>query len=136
MPRRNSDGTFRNNNQATRVSQRSLLARWVEAEALSLKLLGFTFSRSAAHLIDVGRGMQRPITPLPPGLGFPSNYSITPVACYKAVIEHSNGNPNFLVPRIRQLLYQRSEQLLLQLQPAIQRGDTKAILAAIRALEF
>jgi hypothetical protein len=84
MPHRNTDGTFRNNNKATRVSPRSLRARWVETEALALKSLGFPFSRIAAQLTEVGRGRQRPVSPLPPGVSFPPDYSISSVACYRA----------------------------------------------------
>jgi hypothetical protein len=62
MPQRNTDGTYRNNNRAMKVSQRSMLARWVEAEVLSLKLLGSLFSgspRKSRTLVKGGRGLLR-----------------------------------------------------------------------------
>jgi hypothetical protein len=136
MPHRNTDGTFRNNNKATRISPRSLRARWVETEALALKLLGFPFSRIAAQLTEVGRGRQRPLTPLPPGVSFPPDYSISSVACYRAVERALEREPRLRARELRQLLLHRSDQLLLACQPAIQRGETKSILAGIRALEL
>jgi hypothetical protein len=136
MSKRNSDGTFRNNNKATRISNRSMLAGWVEREALALKLLGFPFSRIAIQITDVGRGLQRPLIRFPDGLEFPTNYSISGVACFKAINRVLEREPQLLSRRLRQVINLRSEQLYLACQAAIQRGDPKAILVALRTLEL
>jgi hypothetical protein len=136
MSKRNSDGTFRNNNKATRISQRSMLAGWVEREALALKLLGFPFSRIAIQITDVGRGLQRPLIRFPEGLEFPPDYSISGVACFKAFNRVLEREPQLLSHRYRQVINLRSEQLYLAGQAAIQRGDPKAILVALRTLEL
>jgi hypothetical protein len=136
MSRRNPGGTFRNNNMPTTISQRTIIARWVDAEALALKIRGFTFQRIADQITDVGRGMQRPATPLPPALAFPPNYSITAVACYKALKRALQREPQLSKHRLLQLIGQRTEQLYLACQAAIERGDPKAILVALRVLEL
>jgi hypothetical protein len=136
MPHRNTDGTFRNNNKTTRISPRSLRARWVETEALALKSLGFTFSRIATQITEIGRGMQRPLTPLPPGVSFPPDYSISSVACYSAVERALKREPRLRAHELRRLLLHRGDQLFLASQPAIQRGELKGILVGIRAVEL
>jgi hypothetical protein len=50
MPKRNSDGRFRNHNKPTVVSANSLRAQRVEAEATRLKLRGFSYEAIADQI--------------------------------------------------------------------------------------
>ena len=53
---RNSDGTLRRPNQPALLTQRSLLARWVEAETLHLKQSGTSLKAIADHIVGVAQG--------------------------------------------------------------------------------
>ena len=65
MPKRNSDGRFRNHNQPTVVSAETLRAQWVESEATRLKGTGFSYEAIAQQITQVGRGQKVAVTPLP-----------------------------------------------------------------------
>jgi len=47
---RNSDGTMRRANKPKGLTNRSIIARWVEAETLHLKRLGMGYQAIADHL--------------------------------------------------------------------------------------
>ena len=55
MPHRNDDGTFRGK-QAKKLTERTLGARWVEAEVIRLKRLGMDFLRIADQITAIRRG--------------------------------------------------------------------------------
>src|SRR5215469_94705 len=84
MQSRNPDGRFRNHNQPAVLSDHALRARWLEGEVLRIKRLGFSFEAIAEQVTEVGRSQRAPLTPLPEGLGFPPDYSITPMGCHRA----------------------------------------------------
>jgi hypothetical protein len=136
MARRNPDGTFQNNNAPIRVSNSILITRWVEAEILRLKLLGLPFASIARQIAEVARRQKSPLTPLPPGIIFPANYRITVAACHKAFYRVLEREPRLGVRELRRLNTQRCEAMLLALQPALQKGDPRAVIAAVRVLDF
>jgi hypothetical protein len=136
MARRNPDGTFRNNNAPIRVSNSILITRWVEAEILRLKLLGLPFASIARQIAEVARRQKSPLTPLPPGVIFPANYRITVAACHKAFYRVLEREPRLGVRELRRLNTQRCEAMLLALQPALQKRDPRAVIAAVRVLDF
>lgn len=53
---RNSDGTIRRANWPKRVTNRSLVARWVETESLRLKVMGMGYQAIADHIERVAQG--------------------------------------------------------------------------------
>jgi len=80
---RNSDGTLRRSNAPAKLTDRSLIARWVEAETVRLKREGFAFTAIAAYITAVGRGEKQPAIALPQ-VQWPANYQISAQACHKA----------------------------------------------------
>lgn len=137
MAPRNPDGRYRNTNQPTSVSNSILIARFVESEVLAAKLIGVsTFASIAAHIAAVARGNQVAMTQLPPGIIFPDNYKITAAGCHKALNRALNREPRVASDQLAQIIMQRSDDLLLALQPAIRRQDTKAIQTAARVLDL
>jgi hypothetical protein len=56
---RNSDGTLCQANQPKQLTNRSLIARWVEVETLHLKRLGMSYQAIADHLARVAHGRQK-----------------------------------------------------------------------------
>jgi hypothetical protein len=62
---RNSDGRLRRANQPKRLTARSIIARWVEAETLHLKRLGMGYQAIADHIVEVAHGRQKAMVPVP-----------------------------------------------------------------------
>ena len=136
MARRNSDGTFRNNNRPTKVSTSIQITRWLEAEVLRLKQLGLSYPAIVKRIIEVSRREQRAMTPLPLGIDFPTNYKISVKGCQKAFHRALQREPTLAADELRYILMQRAEEMILALQPTVQNGEPGAILAAVRVSEF
>jgi len=109
--KRNKDGTLRNNNKAAVVGL-SLRARWVEDEVLRIKLkTGFAFTVIAEHITKVGRGQEQPSVPLPEGLTFPKDYSVTGQHCGVALTAALARLPKVSAEEWRDVDTERLEQL-------------------------
>jgi hypothetical protein len=133
MAHRNDDGTFRGK-QPKKLTNRSLLARWVETEVVRLKRLGMEFPRIAEQLTLIGRGSAKPITELAADLRFPTDYRISMQACHKAYHKAMRREPALAVEEHRRLDAARCEEMVFALQPGLRRGDPKSVDAAVRAL--
>ena len=69
--KRQPDGKFRGNRSAVKVSDKILIARWVEKEVIRLKRMGVaTFETIADLLTRAGRGEYVPHVTLPEGVNF------------------------------------------------------------------
>ena len=62
---RHSVGTLRRSNAPAKLTDRSLIARWVEAETVRLKRQGFAFTAIAAHITGVAAAKKQPAIALP-----------------------------------------------------------------------
>jgi hypothetical protein len=101
-----------------------------------MRLAGLdSFGAVARHVTSVGRGEERALTPIPPELTFPPNYTISAQACYKALNRALDREPRLSIEKLRKVNLQRCERFLLALQASIRDGDAKAIVAAVRVLE-
>src|SRR6516225_1804763 len=83
-PPRNSDGTIRHANRTKRLTNRSIIARWVETETLHLKRLGMGYQAIADHIVGVAQGAQKAFVPVPQDADFPQGYQISVQAVHKA----------------------------------------------------
>ena len=117
------------------ISEAVRRARWVEAEVVHLKRMGLSFDAIAEQITRVGRGQAQPITPIPDGLSFPPNYQISRQACHKAFRKAIAREPLLAVEEFRKLDTARSEELFLNLQPGIRKGNPRAIEVGIRLLD-
>ena len=134
MPTRNSDGRFRNHNKPTVVSADTLRARWVEMEAMRLKLNGFRYEAIAEQITQVGRGQKVSVTPLPEGIRFPADYQITAMGCHKAVRRALRRAPTLEADEMRCFDTDRCEEMYLFLTPGIRQGDPQSVRAAVSVL--
>src|ERR1700733_7336183 len=100
---RNSDGTIRQTNKPRLLTQRSMLARWVEAETLHLKRLGMSYQTIADHLMRVARGQQQAMVPIPEHVSFPENYRISAQAVHRACQRGVERIPNVEAVELRKL---------------------------------
>ena len=133
MSHRNDDGTFRGK-RPKQLTQRSLLARWVESEVMRLKELGMDFARIAAQITLIGRGRAKPITELPADLRFPLDYRISMQGCHKAYHTGLRREPALAIDEHRRLDTARCEEMIFNLQAGIRRGDPRCVEAAVKAL--
>ena len=134
MKSRNPDGRFRNHNQPAVLADHMLRARWLEGEVLRLKRLGFSFEVIAQHVTEVGRGQRAPLTPLPENLGFPPDYSITPMGCHRALSRALRRAPRLEADELRRIDTDRCEDMYLALSLPIRQGDPQAVRAAVQVL--
>jgi hypothetical protein len=135
MARRNLDGTYKNNNTASRVSNRTLIARWVEAEVLETKQFVVSFAHAARHITAVVHAQEPPLIPLFPGIIFPSDYKISAAACHKAYCRALNREPKLGVEHLRAELMLRCNHLWSAAQQGIGRGDPRTMAVAARTVE-
>jgi hypothetical protein len=131
---RNSDGTIRRADQPKRLTNRSLLARWVEAEALHLKRLGMGYQAIADHIVGVALGRQKAVVPITEGARFPEGYRISMQAVHRAFRRAIVRLPNAEAAELRKLDSERLDEMLLSLQPGIRQGDPRSIEVGVKVL--
>jgi hypothetical protein len=117
------------------VSEAVRRARWVEAEVVRLKHMGLSFDAIAEQITRIGRGQAQPITPTPDGLSFPPDYQISRQACHKALRKTIAREPSLAVEEFRKIDHARSEDMFMNLQPAIRKGNLRAIETGVKVLD-
>jgi hypothetical protein len=133
--KRHPDGRFRGKRSALDVSDRILIARWVEKETIRLKKMGVgSFETISELLTKAGRGELVPTVSLPEGVNYPASYKISKVACAKAYKRRMEREPSLEAKEHRRLDTERCEEMFLSLQPGIKKGDPKAIHAGVSVL--
>src|SRR5258708_10405466 len=81
---RNSDGTTRQTNKPRLLTNRSIIARWVEVETLHLKQLGMSYQAIAEHIVRVAQGREKAMVEVPESAQFPDKYQISTQAIHRA----------------------------------------------------
>jgi hypothetical protein len=117
------------------MSAGTLRARWVEAEVVHLKRMGLSLGAISEQVTRVGRGQAQPITSIPDGLSFPPDYQISRQACHKAFRKAIAREPSLAVEEFRKLDTARSEEMFLNLQPGIRKGNPRAVEVGIKVLD-
>jgi hypothetical protein len=126
--RRQTDGTYRGPRQIATPSARTIRARWGEEEVLKLKILGVpTFQAIAQQITKVGRGEARPMVEFPPGIEFPTNYTISSVACWRACRRALARGPRLRAQEMRDLDTDRLEEGILAAQKGVKAGNPAAL---------
>ena len=133
--KRQADGRWRRPGQPMIVSEAVLRARWVEVETLRLKQMGLSFEAIAEQITRVGLGQAAPLIPLPEGVTFPAGYRITKQGCHKAFRKALAREPSLEVEEFRKLDIARSEEMFLNLQPGIRKGNLRAVEVGIKLLD-
>jgi phage FluMu protein gp41 len=133
-PPRNSDGSIRQTNKPKRLTNRSIIARWIETVALHLKRLGMSYQAIADHIMAVARGQQKAMVPVPEDANFGEAYSISPQAVHRAFRRAIVRLPNAEAAELRKLDSERLEDMLLSLQTGIRQGDPRCVEVAVRVL--
>src|SRR5712671_1982433 len=131
---RNSDGTIRQTNKPGILTNRTIIARWVEAETLHLKQLGMSYQAIADHIMRVARGQQQAMVPIPEQASFAEDYHISVQAIHRAFKRGMARLPNAEAVELRKLDRERCEEMFLSLQPGMRKGDARSIEVAVRVL--
>jgi hypothetical protein len=131
---RNSDGTLRRANQPKRLTDRTIIARWVEAETLHLKRLGMGYEAIAEHIMGVAQGQRKAMVPVPAELRFPDGYRISMQAAHSAFKRGIVRLPSAEAAELRKLDNERLEDMLLSLQPGIRQGDPRSVEVGVKVL--
>ena len=131
---RNSDGTIRRTNAPRLLTDRSIIARWVEAETLHLKRLGMSFQMIADHIVGVGHGQQQAMVPIPEHAPFAEDYSVSAQAVHRAFQRGIARLPNTEAGAYRKLDTERCEDMFLSLQPGIRKGDPRSVEVGVKVL--
>lgn len=134
MMKRQPDGTWRSTRQPIVVSESVRRARWIEAETIHLKRMGLSFDAIAQHITRVGQRETTAAVALPDSIIFGANFTITKQACHKAFRKAIVREPAVEAHEFRQLDTDRCEEMYLNLQPAIRKGDARAIDSGIKVL--
>jgi hypothetical protein len=131
---RSSDGTMRRANRPKVLTNRSIIARWVEAETLHLKRLGMGYQAIADHIVEVARGRRKAMVPIPQEAEFPDGYQISLQAVHRAFRRAIVRLPNAEATELRKLDSERLEEMFLSLQAGIRQGDPRSIEVGVRVL--
>lgn len=131
---RNSDGTIRRANQPKLLTNRTIIARWVEAETLHLKRLGMGYETIAEHIMGVVQGQRKAMVPVPAEARFPEQYRISMQAVHLAFRRAIMRLPNAEAAELRKLDSERLDDLFLSLQSGIRQGDARSIEVGVRVL--
>jgi hypothetical protein len=131
---RNSDGTIRQTNKPRLLTNRSIIARWVEAETLHLKRLGMSFQVIADHIVAVAQGQQQAMVPIPEHAAFTEEYCISAQAVHRAFRRGIARLPNTEAEAYRKLDTERCEDMFLSLQPGIRKGDPRSVEVGVKVL--
>lgn len=97
--------------------------------------MGLSFEAIAEHITRVGRGREQAITTIPQGVTFPADYQVTKQACHKAFRKALGREPGLEIEEFRKLDTARCEEMLLNLQPGIRKGNVRSIEAGVKVLE-
>jgi hypothetical protein len=131
---RNSDGTMRRADRPKGLTNRSIIARWVEAETLHLKRLGMGYQAIADHIVEVAHGRQKAMAPVPQEAQFPQEYQISMQAVHRAFRRAIVRLPNAEAAELRKLDSERLEEMFLSLQAGIRQGDPRSVEVAVKVL--
>ena len=132
--KRHPNGTWRGAKQPVAVSEAVLRARWVEAEAIHLKRMGLSFDLIAEQITRVGRRQAQAIVTIPDSVTFPPDFQISRQACHKAFKKAVAREPSLAVEEFRKLDSARCEDMFLNLQPGIRKGNPRSVEAGVKVL--
>lgn len=120
--------------QASVVTSVVLRARWIEAETVQLKRIGLSFEAIAEQIVRIAKGQAQPIIPIPKGVTFSPDFRISKQACFKAFKKVVRREPSLAAEDFRKLDTARCEDMFLNLQPGIRKGNPRSVEAGVKVL--
>ena len=102
---------------------------------IHLKRMGLSFDAIADQITRVGLGQATPIGAIPERVTFSPDYKITKQACHKAFRKALAREPALQLEEMRKVDNSRSEELYMNLQPSIRKGNSRAVEVGIKVLD-
>jgi hypothetical protein len=133
--KRQLDGKWRGPRQPLAPSTTVLRARWIEAETVRLKQMGLSFEAVAEQITRVGLGQAISLVTMSAEVTFPANYRISKQACYKAWRKALAREPALALEEMRRLDNARCEEMYMNLQPGIRKGNARSVEVGIKLLD-
>src|SRR6059058_1594056 len=93
----------------------------------SSKRIGLTFDAIADQITRIGRSQAQPIVAIPGGVNFPADFQISRQACHKAFRKAIAREPSLAAEEFRKLDSGRCEEMFMNLQPGIRKGNPRSI---------
>ena len=134
MKKRQPDGTWRGNKTPTLVSESILRSRWIEQETIALKRIGLSFDAISGQITRIGRRTAQAVTSIPEGVTFSPDFQISRQACHKAFRKAIAREPSIAIEEFRKLDSARLEDMFLNLQPGIRKGNPRSVEAGVKVL--
>jgi len=106
----------------------------VEAETIHLKRIGLTFDAIADQITRIGKRQAQAIVSIPDGVTFPPDFQISRQACHKAFRKAIAREPSLATEEFRKLDSSRCEEMFLNLQPGIRKGNPRSVEAGVKVL--
>jgi len=97
--------------------------------------MGLSLEEIAEQITRVGRGKGPSMVAVPPGVTFPDDYSISRQGCDEAFKRAIARQPALERDAYRKLDNARTDEMYLNLQPGIRRGNERAIEVSIKVLD-
>jgi hypothetical protein len=116
------------------MSEASMKARWIEATTIRFKKMGLSFDEIAEQITLVGRGKAHPVVAIPEGLTFPPDFTISRQACHKAFRKAIKREPSMEAEEMRKLDTARCEEMFMNLQPGIRKGNVRSVEVGIKVM--
>ncbi len=132
--KRHPNGAWRGARQPAVVSEAVLRARWVEAETSHLTRMGLSCDAIAEQITRVGRRQAQAIVTMLDGTTFPPDFQISRQACHKAFKKAVAREPSLAMEEFRKLDSARCEEMFLNLQPGIRKGNPRSVEAGVKVL--
>jgi hypothetical protein len=133
--KRHPDGRWRHSRKPAVVSEAVRRARWIEAETIHLKRMGLSFDSIAEQITRIGRGQAQSMSPIPIGITFPPDYTIGRQGCHKAFRKAIAREPSLELEEFRKLDNARCEEMFMNLQPGIRKGNPRAVEVGMKLLD-
>jgi hypothetical protein len=97
--------------------------------------MGLSFDAIAEQISRVARAEAQAMVAIPQGVTFPPDYTISRQACHEAFRKAIAREPALEVEEFRKLDTVRCEDLFMNLQPAIRKGNARAVEVGIKVLD-
>ena len=97
--------------------------------------MGLSFDAIAEQIARVGRRQAQAIVTIPDGRDLPARFSdLSEQACHKAFKKAVAREPSLAVDEFRKLDTARCEEMFLNLQPGIRKGNPRSVEAGVKVL--
>jgi hypothetical protein len=97
--------------------------------------MGLSFDSIAEQITRIGRGEAHSMSPMPIDVTFPPDYTISRQGCHKAFRKAIAREPSLELEEFRKLDNARCEEMFMNLQPSIRKGNPRAVEVGMKLLD-